>query len=67
MNRYQLIRALRRYARKRDLDFMVDTNRGKGSHYVVRIGAAKTTVQDKLTPGRITAICKQLNIEFSDL
>lgn len=63
MNRDQLIRALRRYARRNELAFDVDRNKGKGSHYIVTVGSIKTTIQDKLTPGRIERILKQLGID----
>lgn len=63
MNRDQLIRALRRYARKRELTFDVDRTKGKGSHYIVTVGSLKTTLQDKLTPGRVERILKQLGID----
>lgn len=67
MNREQLIRALRRYARSRDLAFVVDTKKGRGSHYWVRVGQAATIVQDKLNPGRIERILKQLNVDPDEL
>ena len=67
MNREQLIRALRRYARKRELTFTVDTKKGSGSHYRLRLGDALTTIQSDLNPGRIERILKQLEIEPGDL
>lgn len=67
MNRDQLIRALRRYAKTRDLAFQVDTKRGKGSHYRVRVGERVTTIQNDLNAGRIERILKQLNVRQGDL
>ena len=67
MNRDQLVRALRRYARARELPFKVETKRGKGSHYRVRVGDRVTTIQKDLTPGRIERALKQLNVNLGDL
>lgn len=67
MNRDQLVRALRRYARKRQLAFDIDTRRGSGSHYRLRVGDEVTTVQSELNPGRIDRILKQLKVEPKDL
>ena len=63
MNREQLIRALRKYARKRDIPFSVDTKKGNGSHYIVQVGSERTTVQSDLNPGRIERALKQLKID----
>jgi len=65
MSRDQLIQALRRYARKRDLAWTLDKKKGKGSHYRVRVGMRVTTVQKDLNPGRIDL--KQLDINAADL
>jgi hypothetical protein len=67
MNREQLIRALRRYARKRGLVFVLDTKKGRGSHYWVQVGSESTIVQDKLNPARIERILKQLKLSAGDL
>lgn len=67
MKREQLVRALRRYARKRDLAFVLDTKKGSGSHYRLRIGTELTTIQSDLNPGRIERVLKQLKIDASDL
>lgn len=63
MNREQLIRALRRYARKRNIPFRVDTRKGNGSHYIVEVGSERTTLQSDLNPGRIERALKQLKID----
>ena len=63
MNREQLIRVLRRYARKRGIAFKVDNKKGNGSHYVVEVGSERTTLQSDLNPGRIERILKQLKID----
>ncbi|HVV94679.1 MAG TPA: hypothetical protein VHD15_14805 [Hyphomicrobiales bacterium] len=67
MNREQLLRALRYYARKRHLAFDVDTKRGKGSHYWVQVGDAETVIQHDVNPKRIRTILKQLKIDPADL
>ena len=67
MNRNDLIRALRTYARRRELEFQVDARRGKGSHYRVVVGRRVTTVQANLHPRMVVAILKQLGIDPADL
>ena len=67
MSRDQLIRALRKYARKRKIFFDLDTKKGKGSHYTVFVGTRFTTVQHDLNPGRIERVLKQLDISSADL
>jgi hypothetical protein len=63
VNRDQLIRALRKYAKRNQMFFEVDVNKGKGSHYRVKLGSIVTTIQQDLNPSRIQRILKQLNIE----
>lgn len=67
MNRDQLVRALRRYARKQEILFTVETKRGKGSHYRVRVGERVTTIQIDLNPGRIERVLRQLDVDPADL
>ena len=67
MNRDQLIRKLRRYAKTRGLFFEVDTKRGNGSHDRIRLGDQISTIQSDLNPGRIERILKQLNVILRDL
>lgn len=62
MNREQLIRELRKYARDNDLSFEVDTRRGKGSHYLVSLGDRTTTIQSDINEGRAKRIRKQLGV-----
>jgi hypothetical protein len=45
MKREALIRELRKFAPKQGLQFEVLTDRGKGSHYRVRLGDHMTTIQ----------------------
>jgi len=54
---------LRALARKQNKDFEVFTNRGKGSHYRVRLGDRITTVQSgDLSDLKVRTIKKQLGI-----
>jgi hypothetical protein len=66
LNRDQLIRELRHYARKNRLFFEVDEGRGKGSHYIVTLGSLKTTVQSDVSPAIARRIRKQLGVEPSN-
>ena len=66
MKREALVRALRRYAAKRNLPFDLDKAGGKGKHYRVRLGDAVTTMQSgELTPLLVDRICKQLGVDPS--
>lgn len=67
MNRDDLIRALRKYCRKRGLPYAVDTQKGKGSHYMVTVGDKRTTVQSHLSPVIIRKICGTFGIDPADL
>lgn len=64
MKREALLRELRDTARRLKLDFEVVENRGKGSHYRVRLGDKSTTIKFcELTPTYIRLIRKQLGID----
>lgn len=64
MKRDALVRALRRYAAKKNLPFELDKTGGKGSHYRLRLGDAVTTVQSgELSPLLVNRICKQLGVD----
>jgi hypothetical protein len=68
MLREQLLRKLRRLARKRSLAFEIDKALGKGSHYRVRVGERVTTVQSgDLSPGHVRRICEQLGVGVEEL
>lgn len=68
MKRDDLIRALRRYARKNGLTFEVFKRRGAGSHYMVQLGDETTTVQSgELDPYKVRRICHQLKIDPAQL
>ena len=51
------------HARAHGLDFQVDTARGKGSHYLVKLGDAVTTIQSgELSPQHVKTIKRQLKV-----
>ena len=64
MKRDDLIRDLRRYAKKNGKPFDILPNKGKGSHYTVLLGDKQTTLQsDEYTPLMIRRILDQLGID----
>jgi hypothetical protein len=63
MNREGLIRALRKYARKNNLFFRVDKQRGDGSHYRVEVGSKWTIIQSDIDQGKVRRILRQLAID----
>jgi hypothetical protein len=63
MKREALIRELRAIARKQGRIFEVFTDRGKGSHYRVRLGDRITTIQSgELSELRVKTIKRQLGL-----
>lgn len=63
MKREALIRDLAKYARKHKLSFEVEKDAGKGSHYRVKLGDHKTTIQSgELNPVIVKEIRKQLKV-----
>jgi hypothetical protein len=67
MNREDLIRALRKYCRKRGLAFEIDTKRGKGAHYLITVGDRRTTLQSQMNAHIIRLALKQLAVNYEDL
>lgn len=64
MTREQLLRVLRKEARRRDLTMIVDRVRGRGSHYIVTVGERRTTVQSgEITPLMERTIRRQLGLD----
>jgi hypothetical protein len=64
VRRDDLIRELRRIAKERELTFEVIENRGKGSHYRVKLGGQRTIIKSgELTPLYVRLVKKQLGIE----
>lgn len=64
MKREDLIRDLRRYARKNKITFDLLVKKGKGSHYTVLVGDKQTTLQSgEYTPLMVRRILSQLGID----
>lgn len=64
MNRDALIRSLRKTAKAQGLGFEVMMKRGKGSHYLVRVGEKMTTIKSgELTPHYVQLVRKQLGLD----
>jgi hypothetical protein len=64
MKREAFLRELRALARRRGETFEIFTDKGKGSHYRVRLGDRLTTVQSgELSNLMIARIKKQLGID----
>jgi hypothetical protein len=62
MKREALIRELREIAKRRGMIFEVSENRGKGSHYRVRLGDRFTNIKSGEMTGYIRLTMKQLDI-----
>lgn len=63
MNGKQFIRQAREWAKAHGQTVVVDSERGKGGHQLVRIGANKTFVKTgEIGPGLLHAMLKQLAI-----
>jgi hypothetical protein len=68
VQREKLIQSLRKHARKNDIAFDLQKNRGNGAHYRVRVGGRITTIQSgDLTPFQLRRICEQLGIDPANL
>ena len=61
--REQFLQFLRRYCRKNGIEFEVSPDRGKGSHYRVRVGGVETIVPSgEIAPVMRGVILKQLGL-----
>lgn len=70
MTAQELIRRLRKLARKQGLVFRLEDGRGKGDHARVCLDERSTFLPGKrgeIPGGTFRAICKQLNIKPEDL
>jgi mRNA interferase HicA len=66
----ELVKKLRRIARKRGLEFSYEPRHGKGSHGQLLFGDRLTTVKDlkkEIGPGLLHDMLKQLNLKKEDL
>lgn len=61
--RTQFIRDIRKQAAALGLKLIVDTKKGKGSHYRLTAGNRTTTVPEKLSPLMMKIIRKQLGLD----
>ena len=63
MTREQLIREIRKAAKKQGLPFELIKNMGKGSHYSVIVGRKSTTLKSgEMTPRYTKLVKKQLGL-----
>ena len=68
MNGQEFVRRVRRYARRRRLDFDFAAHRGKGSHGMVKVGGYRTTVpHGEIPAGTLAAMLKDLHVERGEL
>lgn len=66
----EFIKRIRALGRERGVTVLLDTKRGKGSHQVLFMGAARTVVRnpkDELRTGTLHAMCAQLGLRITDL
>ena len=64
MNRDQLVRTLRREARKKGLTLTVTTYRGKGSHVLAATEAGRTTLADRdYGPALVAKVRRALGLQ----
>ncbi len=66
----ELVRALRRLAKARQLCFEYEARRGKGSHGQLLFGDKLTTIKDlkkEIGPGLLHDMLKQLGLKMDDL
>ena len=65
----EFIERVTRLARQRDVEVLVDTERGKGSHVLLYYGDRVTVVKDlrkELGPGLLASMIRQLGLQRSD-
>jgi mRNA interferase HicA len=65
----ELLRRLRKLARKRGLDFGFDAKRGKGDHGTIRLGGRKTILPGtgELKTGTLHSMLRDLGLRPDDL
>ncbi|MDP9573013.1 UNVERIFIED_ORG: hypothetical protein J2W66_003506 [Agrobacterium larrymoorei] len=64
MKREQFLRELRKIAKDRQLDLEIFEDKGKGSHYRVKLNGKMTTIKSgELTPTYVRLVRKQLGID----
>ena len=64
MNGREFTRRARRYARRTGQSFYLDTQHGKGSHVILRIGERRTVVKyGEIKRGMLFSMLRQLGID----
>lgn len=64
MKREQFLRELRKIAKDRQFDLEIFEDKGKGSHYRVKLNGKMTTIKScELTPTYVRLVRKQLGID----
>lgn len=64
MKREQFLRELRKIAKDKQLDLEIFEDKGKGSHYRVKLNGKMTTIKaGELTPTYVRLVRKQLGID----
>jgi hypothetical protein len=64
MKREQFLRELRKIAKNRQLDLEIFEDKGKGSHYRVKLNGKMTTIKSgELTPTYVRLLRKQPGID----
>lgn len=70
MNGNELMRKLRKYAKRHGLNLAVETHRGKGSHGTLYLGNHRTTLKDRkkeISPGLLNVMLKDLGVDPKDI
>ena len=66
----ELVKKLKRFAKKRGLVIVLDGSRGRGSHSTLYLGNQFTIIRnlkDELKTGTLQGMLKQLDITLDDL
>lgn len=64
MNGREFVRRAQRYARRTGREFILDPERGKGSHALLYIGRRRTIVpHQEISAGLLAAMLKDLDID----
>jgi mRNA interferase HicA len=66
----ELIKRLKKVAKKRDLAFRLDRKRGKGSHFTLYFGKKYTVMKDRtneIGPGLLKKILDNLGLTREDI
>jgi len=63
MKRKAFISRAKKYAKVRNIDFLVDKSRGNGGHTMIKLGKHRTTVKSgEIGTGLLNTMLKQLEI-----